>query len=79
MVVISPAEFRANQKKFFEIAEKETVIVARKNKKPLIIKPWEEEDVPTREELMAIQEGLNDIKEGRITFVNPTDIWVNIE
>lgn len=79
MVVISPAEFRANQKKFFEIAEKETVIVARKNKKPLIIKPLEEEDVPTREELMAIQEGLNDIKEGRITFVNPTDIWASIE
>ena len=79
MIVISPAEFRANQKKFFEIAEKETVIVARKNEKPMIIKPWEDDDIPTREDLMAIQEGLNDIKEGRVTFINPANVWEHIE
>ena len=78
MVIITPAEFRADQKKFFDMAEKETVIANRKNKKTIIIKPWEEDDIPTREELMAIQEGLNDIREGRITFVNPANIWENI-
>ena len=63
----------------FEIAEKETVIVARKNEKPMIIKPWEDDDIPTREELMAIQEGLNDIKEGRVTFINPANVWEHVE
>lgn len=78
MVIITPAEFRADQKKFFDMAEKETVIANRKKQKTIIIKPWEEDDIPTREELMAIQEGLNDIREGRITFVNPANIWENI-
>lgn len=79
MVVITPAEFRANQKKFFELSEKETVIVARKNQKPIIVKPWDEDDFPTKEELIAIQEGLNDIREGRITIINPENIWESIE
>ena len=37
MVIITPAEFRADQKKFFDMAEKETVIANRKNKKPSLL------------------------------------------
>jgi len=32
MIVISPTEFRTEQRKYFEIAEKEQVIVKRKDK-----------------------------------------------
>lgn len=79
MVIVTPAEFRANQKKFLELSEKEIIIIARKNEKPIIVKPWEDDDIPTKKGLMAIQEGLDDIREGRITFVNPTNIWEDIE
>ena len=79
MVIVTPAEFRANQKKFLELSEKEIIIIARKNEKPIIVKPWEDDDIPTKKGLMAIQEGLNDIREGRITFVNPANIWEDIE
>ncbi len=78
MIIVTPAEFRANQKKFFDLSEKQIVIVARKNESPIIVKPWDEEDYPTKEELEAIQEGLNDIREGRITFIDPANVWERI-
>ena len=34
MQIVTTREFRANQKKYFELAETETVFVTRKNKRP---------------------------------------------
>ncbi|RHR39271.1 prevent-host-death protein, partial [Clostridiaceae bacterium AF18-31LB] len=37
MQIVTTREFRANQKKYFELAETETVFVTRKNKRPIVI------------------------------------------
>lgn len=34
MQIITTREFRANQKKYFELAEKETIFVSRRNAAP---------------------------------------------
>ncbi|WP_281643796.1 prevent-host-death protein [Bacteroides zoogleoformans] len=67
MQIISTREFRANQKKYFELAEKETIFVARKNARPIVISVATDEDYLTKEELLSIQKGLDDIKNGRVT------------
>lgn len=66
MRIITSREFRANQKKYFDMAEKETVFVSRRNGRPIIIKVAEEDDLLSKEELSSIQRGLEDIKAGRI-------------
>lgn len=79
MQIITSREFRANQKKYFELAEKELVLVARKNKKPVAIYVAEDDDMPTKEELQAIQRGLDDVREGRtVKIENIEDIWASI-
>ena len=65
MEVVSTREFRANQKKYFELAEKETIFVSRRNAAPIVVYAATEEDFPSREELEAIQRGIEDIKQGR--------------
>ncbi|KAB5162582.1 prevent-host-death protein, partial [Bacteroides thetaiotaomicron] len=35
MQIITTREFRANQKKYFELAEKETIFVSRRNAAPI--------------------------------------------
>ncbi len=65
MRIITSREFRANQKKYFDMAEKETVFVSRRNGRPIIIKVAEEDDLLSKEELSSIQRGLEDIKAGR--------------
>lgn len=67
MQVISTREFRANQKKYFDLAERETVFVARRNAQPILISVAKDEDMLTREELLSIQKGLDDLKNGRIS------------
>jgi PHD/YefM family antitoxin component YafN of YafNO toxin-antitoxin module len=37
MQIISTREFRANQKKYFDMAEKEPIFVARKNGRPIMV------------------------------------------
>ena len=61
MQIITTREFRANQKKYFELAEKETIFVSRRNAAPIVVYAATEEDFPSREELEAIE----DIKQGR--------------
>ena len=63
MQIVTTREFRANQKKYFEMAEKETI--SRRNAAPIVVYAATEEDFPSREELMAIQRGIEDIKAGR--------------
>ncbi|MEG0993260.1 MAG: prevent-host-death protein [Bacteroidales bacterium] len=79
MQVITSREFRANQKRYFELAEKELVLVARKNKKPIALYVAEDDDIPSKEELQAIQRGLEDVRNGNTVKIdNIEDIWASI-
>ncbi len=51
MQIVTTREFRANQKKYFEMAEKETIFVSRRNAAPIVVYAATEEDFPSREEL----------------------------
>ena len=44
MQIITTREFRANQKKYFELAETESVFVTRKNGRPILISVAKEDD-----------------------------------
>jgi predicted site-specific integrase-resolvase len=63
MYIISTREFRANQKKYFELAEKETVFVTRKNGKPISISVVNEEDIPKRDLVAELKGALQQVKE----------------
>lgn len=65
MQIVTTREFRANQKKYFELAERETVFVSRKNACPILISVADDDDFLSKEELLSIQRGLEDIKNGR--------------
>jgi PHD/YefM family antitoxin component YafN of YafNO toxin-antitoxin module len=65
MRIITSREFRANQRKYFEIAENETVLIMRRNAKPVVINVATDEDLPSPSELVVIQRGLDDIRNGR--------------
>ena len=65
MQIVTTREFRANQKKYFELAERETVFVSRKNARPIVISVADDDDFLSKEELLSIQKGLEDIKNGR--------------
>lgn len=73
MRIITSREFRANQKKYFDMAEKETVLVSRRNGRPIIIKVAEEDDLLSKEELLSIQRGLEDVKAGRTYEMKPEE------
>ena len=73
MQIITSREFRANQKKYFELAEKETIFVTRRNGKPITISVANEKDIPTPAELASIQRGLDDIKNGRTYEMQPDE------
>ena len=66
MQVIRTREFRANQKKYFDLAAHETIYVARRNEPPILISVANDEDMLTKEELLSIQKGLDDVKNGRV-------------
>ena len=79
MQIITTREFRANQKKYFDLAENEPVFVARKNARPIVINVANDEDFVTKEELLAIQKGLEDIKNGTTTKIaDINNIWESI-
>ena len=65
MQIVSTREFRANQKKYFDLAERETVFVSRKNARPIVISVADDDDCLSEAELLSIQKGLDDIKNGR--------------
>lgn len=79
MQVITVREFRANQKKYFELAEKESIFIARKNARPIVINVAEDDDFISKDELKAIYKGLEDIKNGRTTKIQDiNNIWESI-
>lgn len=65
MQIISTREFRANQKKYFDLAESETILVARKNARPIVIRVADDDDFLSKAELQSIQKGVEDIRNGR--------------
>lgn len=64
MQIVTTREFLANQKKYFEMAETETILVSRRNAVPIMVCAVREGDFPSREELEAIQRGIDDVKNG---------------
>lgn len=79
MQIITTREFRANQKKYFDLAESETVFVARKNARPIVISVVDDDDYLSKAELLSIQKGLEDIKNGRTTKIKDiNNIWESI-
>ena len=65
MCIITAKEFDADPKKFFDLAERETVVVTRSNGKSVRIDAIDDEDMPSPEELESIRRGLEDIRHGR--------------
>ena len=79
MQIITTREFRANQKKYFDLAESETIFVARKNARPIVISVADDDDYLSKAELLSIQKGLEDIKNGRTTKIKDiNNIWESI-
>lgn len=85
MKIISTREFRDNQKSYFELAERERVIIHRgKNKKPVLLTPIEESSesdlyFSDSDVLESIRRGIEDAKAGRTTRIkDPKDIWGSI-
>lgn len=64
MQIITSRELRANQKKYFDLAEKEIIFVYRKNARPIVLSVADD-DFLTKTELESIQKGLDDIRNGR--------------
>lgn len=79
MQIITTREFRANQKKYFELAEKEIVLVSRRNKAPVAIFTPSDEDFLTKKEIESIGRGFEEIREGKtIRIENMENIWESI-
>ena len=79
MQIITTREIRANQNKYFDLAEKEPVFVARKNARLIVIKVADEEDFVNKEDLLAIQKGLENIKNCTTTNIKDiNNIWDSI-
>lgn len=70
MQIITTREFRANQKKYFDMAETETVLVTRRNGRPIVINVAEDDDMLTAAELQSIRKGLDDVRNGRTRRMN---------
>ncbi|MDR1161898.1 MAG: prevent-host-death protein [Tannerellaceae bacterium] len=73
MLIITSREFRANQKKYFDLAEKETVLVTRRNGRPISINASNDEDIPTPMEFASIQKGLDDVRNGHTYEMYPSE------
>lgn len=65
MQIVSAREFRANQKKYFDLAESEPIYVTRRNARPVLISIGSDDDLLNQKELAAIQKGLEDIRNGK--------------
>lgn len=78
-LIITSSEFRSNQKKYFDIAEKTPVFVTRAGKNPICISGISLDNIPTKEELKAVKEGLLEYKEGKTTKIaDINNIWESI-
>lgn len=65
MQVITTRDFRANQRKYFDMAEKEPVFVMRRGARPISISVVNDADILSETDLASIRRGLEDIKTGK--------------
>ena len=79
MNVITATEFRNNQRKYFDLAEKELVCITRSGKTPIALTPVNLDNYPTEKELKAIKEGLEEYEKGNYTVIKDAkNIWESI-
>ena len=85
MRIITTREFRENQKSYFDMAEKERVIIHRgKNRKPVLLTPIEESKetdlyFSDPNVLASIKQGIEDVRTGKITTIKDLkNIWGSI-
>lgn len=71
MQIVTTREFRANQRKYFEMAEHEAVFVARRNARPIVISVASDDEYLSNEELQSIQRGMEDVRNGRTRKMMP--------
>lgn len=81
MIVVSSREFRDNQKKFFDLAEKERVVIKRKNQFmelvprgeviPESVSPSNDPYFDDPRNIEAILRGIQQAKEGKTTKLTP--------
>lgn len=80
MNIITATEFRNNQRKYFDLAEKEPVFVTRAGKKPIELSPVDLGSFPSRKEMEAIKEGLEAFDRGDYTVIDETKgLWESIK
>lgn len=80
MNVITATEFRSNQRKYFDLAEKEPVFVTRAGKTPIALTPVDLSAYPTEMEMEAIKQGLEDYEKGEYTIIEDTNnLWESIQ
>lgn len=73
MQVVTVRDFRANQRKYFEMAEKEPVFVMRRGARPISISVVNDDDMLSAEMLHSINRGLEDIKNGQVYSLSPEE------
>lgn len=69
MIIVSTREFRANQKKYFEMAEKQLIVINRRNSPPMMLSPFKEDQFLSKEEWDNVNKGMDDIAKGRSTRI----------
>lgn len=79
MNVITATEFRRNQRKYLDLAEREAVFVTRAGKTPIALTPVDLSEYPTEEEAKAIKEGLEAYDKGEYTVIDPDNVWGSIK
>lgn len=79
MNVITATEFRSNQRKYFDLAEREPVFVTRSGKTPIALTPVDLSSYPTEEEMKAIDEGLKAYERGEYTIIDTDNVWESIK
>lgn len=85
MRIISSREFREKQRAYFDLAERERVIINRgRNRKPVLLTPLSESEESDAyfsdpDVIASIQRGIEDVKAGRVTRITDTEnIWESI-
>lgn len=79
MNIITATEFRNNQRKYLDLAEKEPVFVKRAGKPLIALTPVDLSEYPTEEELQAIKDGLEAYDNKEYTVIDDTkSVWESI-
>ncbi|HEY5592868.1 MAG TPA: prevent-host-death protein [Paludibacter sp.] len=85
MRIITTREFRENQKNYFDLAEKERIIIHRgNNRKPVLLIPIEESEetdiyFSDPAVMASIIQGIEDVKNGKVTTIKDLkNIWADI-